>query len=202
VILHGSAVAVDGRAIALVGGRGAGKSTTAYALVREGATLVADDLTVLVDGDGPPRIEGGDSRVRLNLDAAALNGESLNGASGDHEALEREHAWPPLDKREVPLPTHRADSLPLSAIYVLGSREPEGVTEVTEEAPPLALTSLMSNRYATYILGPSDHARDFAALARLAGQVPVYRVRRTDSLDDLPGLARTLLQHARQVPAV
>lgn len=47
IVLHASAVAIDGRAIGFVGAAGAGKSTVAGALVRNGASLVADDALVV-----------------------------------------------------------------------------------------------------------------------------------------------------------
>jgi hypothetical protein len=45
--LHASAIVHDGQAIALVGDSGSGKSTIAAARLREGDTLVTDDLLVL-----------------------------------------------------------------------------------------------------------------------------------------------------------
>jgi hypothetical protein len=45
--LHASCVALNGRAVAFVGGPGAGKSTVAAQCVAAGATLLADDITVV-----------------------------------------------------------------------------------------------------------------------------------------------------------
>lgn len=62
--VHGTTVAVDGRAVLLRGPTGSGKSDLALRLIDGGAALVADDQTVLSrDGDGilasaPPRIAG------------------------------------------------------------------------------------------------------------------------------------------------
>lgn len=47
LVLHASAVAVDGRAIGFVGAAGSGKSTLAAALVRRGAALVTDDALMI-----------------------------------------------------------------------------------------------------------------------------------------------------------
>ncbi|WP_078059418.1 HPr kinase/phosphorylase [Tropicimonas marinistellae] len=46
-ILHASCVAVDGRALLVLGASGSGKSTVALDLISLGATLVADDRTVV-----------------------------------------------------------------------------------------------------------------------------------------------------------
>ncbi len=51
-IIHASAVAIGGRAVLLTGASGSGKSELAWALCREGASLIADDA-VLFD-PAPP----------------------------------------------------------------------------------------------------------------------------------------------------
>lgn len=45
--VHGTCVALNGRAALLIGGSGSGKSATALAMVAHGAELVADDQVVL-----------------------------------------------------------------------------------------------------------------------------------------------------------
>src|SRR5205807_6517091 len=61
--VHAAVVRAGDRTIALVGGSGAGKSTTALALIREGCVLVSDDVAVLSSAEegigaaaGAPRI--------------------------------------------------------------------------------------------------------------------------------------------------
>lgn len=62
--VHGSAVAINGRAVLILGPSGSGKSATALALMATGAALVSDDQTEL-------RRDGG----RLIADApAAIRG--------------------------------------------------------------------------------------------------------------------------------
>ena len=46
-VLHASAVAVDDRAVLILGASGSGKSSLALALMGWGATLVADDRVIL-----------------------------------------------------------------------------------------------------------------------------------------------------------
>ena len=50
--LHGTTVAIDGRSVLLYGASGMGKSDLALRLIDRGATLVADDYTLLKRVDG------------------------------------------------------------------------------------------------------------------------------------------------------
>jgi HPr kinase/phosphorylase len=62
--LHASAVALQGRAVLILGESGAGKSDLALRLIERGAALVADDQVVLEAREGvlfaapPPRLAG------------------------------------------------------------------------------------------------------------------------------------------------
>jgi HPr kinase/phosphorylase len=51
---HASCVAVDGRAVLILGASGSGKSGLALQLIALGASLVADDQTDITDRDGWP----------------------------------------------------------------------------------------------------------------------------------------------------
>lgn len=52
LVVHASCVAVDGRAVLVVGPSGSGKSALCLQLMALGATLVADDRTILQSGEG------------------------------------------------------------------------------------------------------------------------------------------------------
>ena len=55
--LHASTMAIGGRAFAFAGDSGAGKSTTAAALLQLGHTLLSDDISVIdLNAGGHPRI--------------------------------------------------------------------------------------------------------------------------------------------------
>lgn len=64
LILHSSVVAIDGRAVLIVGASGAGKSTLALRMMALGAQLVADDRAVLdrrgdtLVASSPPALRG------------------------------------------------------------------------------------------------------------------------------------------------
>ena len=68
--LHGSAINIDGRATVFLGDKGAGKSTTAAALVQAGYGLVTDDIVAIDLGDtASPILWPGYPQVKLTDDA-------------------------------------------------------------------------------------------------------------------------------------
>jgi hypothetical protein len=64
-VLHAGAVVIDGRAVGLAGAAGAGKSTTARALIEDGATLLTDDVLAVTRDDGRLMAHPGPDQVRI-----------------------------------------------------------------------------------------------------------------------------------------
>ena len=77
LVLHGAAIDVGGRAVVLLGEKGAGKSTTAATLLARGHRLLADDL-VAVDARsleaGAPVVLPGPTQMKLWPEAAIAAG--------------------------------------------------------------------------------------------------------------------------------
>jgi hypothetical protein len=71
IVLHASAVQVNGRAVLFCGSSGAGKSTLAAALAQRGFPLVADDLCAITLAPGAPPMVQPDGR-HLKLWAQAI----------------------------------------------------------------------------------------------------------------------------------
>lgn len=112
LLLHGSCVEVDGRAIAFVGDSGMGKSTLAAAMHARGHNLIVDDLIAIRFEDGHPLVQPGFPQFKLWR-------ESVVALGGDPDAL------PQID-REIPKLAHRITErfsdptpLPLRRIYLL-----------------------------------------------------------------------------------
>lgn len=67
LVLHGSSVKINNMAIAFLGHRGFGKSTTAINLYKKGYPLVADDILAIdFDNDGNPIVYPGYLHMRLS----------------------------------------------------------------------------------------------------------------------------------------
>lgn len=184
--LHAALLKVDDRVVALLGDKGAGKSTTALGLVQRGAAVVSDDIAAVYEerarsgaGVGPPRI-------RLKRDAAALLDE-------DFDELVPVWGERGPEKRYVPTPAVDADILPIDALYFLAPRGAPSVA-LRPVSPVGAVPRLMANRHLPQLNSPERDRRDFGVLARLAATVPVWEIARPDGLDALPEILDALLR--------
>lgn len=181
--LHASAVSIDGRAVAFLGPKHAGKSTLALALVRRGARLVADDtLVVRVEAACEPRVTVGVQRPRLWNDA--LDALALRGSSGGDKPI--------VD----PLPSDCLEhaEVPLSACYVLAPIPDDG-TAIIRSAP---LTSVHATvacvRFAKAgaLLGGREAPVVLARAAGLVSSVAMYSIGVVRNLERLDAVAAQL----------
>ncbi|MGV3711095.1 MAG: hypothetical protein ACO1Q7_19895 [Gemmatimonas sp.] len=193
--LHASVINVDGCAVALLGAKGAGKTSTAFALVQSGGTLLSDDVAILdVDVAGALTIRGGQSRLRLRPDPAAALG-------ADFDALPSVWAQGSgrPDKRYFELPdSDEADKcVPLRALYVLGPRSTDASGRSSEAwlerlMSGAALPMLMANRHMADIVDRAGHARDFQRLARVATTLPISILHRREGAEFVHESAATI----------
>jgi hypothetical protein len=190
-ILHASVVAVAGRAILVIGDSGAGKSSTAAALVRGGCPLVSDDMAVLdVVGEGMA-VRRGPLRMRVYEDSARAAGWT-----GTLPKLFRHPIFE--DKRYIDVTnTLQSETAGVCAIFVLEPRDRSAARLSVEPlSPRAALGPLLRNIYRAPFL---DGARGKIAAERcawIAGSIPVVTVHRLDSLDALPDIAAAITQYA------
>jgi hypothetical protein len=190
-ILHASAVAVAGRAILVIGNSGAGKSSTAAALVRAGCPLVSDDMAVLdVEGEGVA-VRRGPLRMRVYEDSAR--------AAGWAGPLPRLFRHPVFDdKRYIDVPgTLQAESAEVAAIFVLQPRDGgSGRVLIERLEPRAALAPLLRNIYRASFLDSDRSKLAAERCAWIASRIPVASVRRPESLEALPEIAGSITRFA------
>jgi len=185
LVLHASAVAVNGNAAVFLGPKGQGKSTMAAILYSRGHKLMADDVAALeVGSEGSPVLLPGFPQIKLWPEAATA------ALGDDPETLRRIH--PEVEKRARPtLDSFFPLPLSLKCIYVLC----EGSTvELKQLKPQEAIVKLISNSYIPYLLGQKFlqsvqvplHMRQCTNLAKI---LPIYSLERPRSLDLLPDVA-------------
>ena len=183
-VLHASVVELGGAAVAITAPSGGGKTTLAAALLDLGGSLVADDVLVL-----PPTASGeivaASGPAVMNL-PAAMDDPTKHGEELARFREDGDEVW-----RAVRGCSRAAVHL---AGIVMLDRDAAGTSRMErEEGLPLALLA------AQWVLpGASSEESHFAAMADLAGAVPLYALRAgpTAAPDELAGV----LEHAmRQV---
>ena len=196
--LHASAVAFNDRSVAFVGSEGAGKSTTAAALARQGYGVLSDDIVALVEQEGVFHVMPAYPHLSLWPDSVKI----LYGSS---EALPR--FIPDWDKRRLDLGEHgtRFENQPLAlgAIYILGERRPDPAPYLEVMRPQSALLSLVADTYANKILDREMRASEFAVLGRLVTTIPIRQVHPHGDANRLEELCRLIREDfaALNVPA-
>jgi hypothetical protein len=183
LVLHASAVAVDGGAVAFLGDSGWGKSSAAAALHARGHAVVTDDVTPVDVGAAPASVFPGFPQLKLSPEVAGVLGY-------DVESL---HMLHPLEEKRGCRVTDgfSGQPLPLRCIYLLGAADASVIEPLR---PPAAVIDLVCHSYPTRWRQPAGAAH-FLQCTQLAKEVPIYRLKRPPSLATLPDVARIVEEH-------
>jgi hypothetical protein len=162
--LHGSAVVIDDGAWAFIGDSGAGKSTTTRELVRRGARLLADDLT-LVDVPAREALPGAPV-VRL-----------IEDLDGVEEALDARPLFSRESKHWFRLPDERGceHPIPLAGVVWLDSEATRADFDMTELRGQEAFQRAMAQCFDLSDPEESWRVRRFKLMARLLRDTSIYR---------------------------
>ncbi len=176
--LHGSAVGIDGTAVAFVAPKTFGKSTLAFALANAGATFISDD-TLPVEPSATPRVRPGVDHVKLWSDSARrlTDTDSLPRAEGRGKRTIVMQAMEPSAR------------LPLGAVYLLTptSGEPSAPAVRRDRLPAVPATlALVRHAKLGGLVGGVEAARLLDQAGMVAQSVPVYRLEIARDLDRLP----------------
>ena len=172
ISLHGCAVTIDDRAVAIVGPAGSGKSTIAAAFAEDGYPILAEDVVMLSDHRDTFLVQPAYPAIRLWPDSVA----ALYGTAATLPKL-----TPTWDKRYLDLTQDKYEfqphPLPLAAIYLLAERSDDDAAPFAQDLTGAeALMSLVANTYATYLMDRQMRAREFELLPRLRNLIPIRRV--------------------------
>ena len=186
LVLHASAVAINGGAVAFLGERGWGKSTTAAAMHARGHGLVADDVVALDVGDtGNPMVRSGFPQIKLWPDAVVSLGVAP-------ETLPQLH--PQFEKRARRVARGFShEPLPLRRIYVLAEDTRQKIEPLKpQEAFVELVRHSRATRFTRLLEVTGTASLHFRQCARLANCVPVCRLKRPRSLSALPALVESV----------
>ena len=182
LVLHASVVGRQGRALAILGNNGWGKSTVAAALHAKGYDLVADDVAAIAIGDDGPGVLPGFPQVKLWPEAAALLGETPEDLPLLHPGFDK-RAWPAA--RGFSLEVRRLDRL-----YVLAAGSAPSIEPLEPRDACLELLAhWYGHRFGGGLLRSEAAGSHLRQCATLAGQVPMYRLWRSGGSKALLELA-------------
>lgn len=197
IVIHGSSIVLDGKTVMICGDSGTGKSTTSMALIDNGGSLMADDISVLdVDTeDGKVYSLPGFPEQKLCRDAAEDNGMKLNELTYIDEDRDKFS----VDRREIFInEKHTADIL--LALHIVSANEQNEefekgvrIKEITGADKVNAITDRffliwMYNK--SLGLEPSEMMKVFA----LAGQIRIFDITRVEGIDTKDYMVNRIMQ--------
>jgi hypothetical protein len=168
LVLHGSAVMIDGMMAVFLGQTGSGKSTLAASLHAAGHRLLGDDAVVISEADGVLQGETVYPSLRLYQ-------ESIDQVFRDDVGTAAMAFY--SDKLHVAaanLSDAVAERFPLGAIYILTEGD-AGVT-LAQISPADACMALVENSFALDPLDPAAAMQRMAQAARVAAAIPCYEL--------------------------
>ncbi|MEN7538003.1 hypothetical protein [Aurantiacibacter flavus] len=179
-VIHASAIDINGKTIALMGDKLAGKSTTAAAFVRAGYPLITDDLLAITfDSQRNPVCHPAFPQLKLADDAAA----SIQVAGAEALPL----VYEGFSKRQHKLAAMRTQAASLDYLATLDRGGSEPALYPFDTAAAIAAINRFSYmpRFGDAPWTREDKARHFTACATLADRATVARLQIPDDLGRL-----------------
>ena len=191
--LHASCFCIDGRAFALCGSAGCGKSTAAAAMAMRGAPILCEDIAAVRERHGTFYVAPGYPRVNLWPDSAAClfgNSHNLPKITPNWEKL-----FLDLDGKNTKF---EKQERPLEAIYIMESRSQVGnAPKIRGASPQEAVVRLIQNTYMNYLLSTEQRAAEFDALVKLAANVQVKLLTPNSNVAEISTMCERLEENAR-----
>jgi hypothetical protein len=186
LVMHASAVELtDGRTVAFTGPSGWGKSTLASAFYQSGHRLLTDDCLLLENRAGVVSVVPAYPSLRLWPDSASELAAGLSNSKGEyqrdaaqfsemaHYTHKKQLLFEPVEKPENP------DWSKISALFVLGeSPGPDDDENVRTEplSGNLTVMAIIEALFALDVVNKKAVTRNFEAVSRVAGGMPVFRL--------------------------
>jgi hypothetical protein len=188
IVLHASAVRVNGKAVLFCGPSGAGKSTLAAAFSRHGYRLITDDFcAITVTAAGTPMVHP-DGR-QLKLWAQAIEKLDLEESRGKRVRSKLEKFY--VDPGE----TH-VEALPLGAVYALREARPPLVPGIERPNVADAAVLLRRNAYRPRLVARLDQkVLYFHAAATIAKNAGIFHLTRKLDFAAMPDVVSLLERH-------
>lgn len=187
--LHAAAINYHRQAIAFLGPNGYGKSTLAYFFVRNGHTLITDDVLPVVNNHG--RLFAGSGCPSMNLWKQTL--DQLRAMDSNLRSDKRKHRYS-VETLEIDF---CKSPVPLQRIYILHPMPGPGKPEVVDLSKSKALIELLAFTRSSSTIGLADQKTLLRTYSSLLLQVPVRKLLYPWGFDHLPEIYQSVLQDSR-----
>lgn len=187
LVLHASAVEIDGQAVAFLGAKGSGKSTMAAMLHRRGHNFITDDtLAVQVSQHQQPLVFPSFGRFKLWSDSVTALGQKPELLPKISSVVDKRHCSVTNNIVEQPIP--------LRCVYVLGQDPVLAIKPLSSSQSLLELIRHTYNteRFKKQVLQGTGIAQNFVNCTKIVQQVPIHSLLRPPSLDLLSEIAELL----------
>jgi hypothetical protein len=188
IVLHASAVRVNGKAVLFCGSSGEGKSTLAAALTQRGYPLITDDLCAITVTDAGTPMAHPDGR-HLKLWAQAIEKLDLNENRGARvrSCLEKFYVEP----EEV-----YSDALPLGTVYALREVQPPHAPGIERPNVVDAALAFRRNAYRPMLVSRMEQkAHYFQVAATVANKGGIFFLTRALDFTVMPEVVSWLEHH-------
>lgn len=170
LLVHGSALRINGRGALFIGPSGRGKSTLAGLLQARGHAVLSDDCILLEpDGDG--------FRALPTYPSLRLYPDSLAALFPDTPDTSSVAAY--SEKRRLPTntPEEPALDMPVDALYLLGDPAQSGdAIRITSLRPAEACEALLRHSFRLDLADRAANAHQFALCGAAARGLPAFRL--------------------------
>lgn len=190
VVLHSSAVVIDGVAIAFLGASGRGKSTLCASLVKRGHKLLADDSVLIRRCDDRAYAVPSYPGIRLW-------GKSISALFSDKPVADP--IGRNLDKYRLRAKDNKLDfadgPAPVSRIYLLDDSEPppeKNDSEILSLSARGSFNALLGGAYRLDVTDKEKIAEEFNFLSWLSANTRVARLRFRRQFSLLPQIHRAI----------
>jgi hypothetical protein len=180
LVLHASAVIIEGKAIAFIGFSGAGKSTTASAFMGSGYPVITDDVLAIRFNAEHPEAIPSYPIIKLLPDAVKALGHDTEDLPLLHASSHKRIQNFDYEQLRVAYPLHR--------IYLLSKGQRHEIEALSTTETLFALVN--QSRAVKNLIAPEAKKLHFQQCAELAKTKRVFRLRRKPGLGDLAEIVK------------
>ena len=190
LIVHGSAVQIDDRALVFIGDTGVGKSTLAASFSADGHRLLCDDGIVLTPGKRCTMALPTYRSLRLWPDSVAgIYPEAAPRVAPMAHYSTKQRVL--VDDGSPPAP----EPLPLAAVYVLSSTADTKTTSISRLSARDACMAIIRNAFQLDVTDRNRTADLMSKAGDVAEQVPVFALSYPRGYEHLPAVRAAVLEH-------